>query len=57
MPVLPDGMFSKQKGQFGSILECLAMKDVGKFNGHLVYFTAIWYILWSLWYSFPVLIC
>jgi hypothetical protein len=22
------------------------MKDVGKLYGHLVYFTAIWYILW-----------
>jgi hypothetical protein len=28
--------------------ECLAMKDVGKFNGHLVYFTIISYILWPL---------
>jgi hypothetical protein len=27
-------------------LEALAVKDVDIFNGHLVYFTAIWYILW-----------
>jgi hypothetical protein len=47
------------------------MKDVGKFYGHFVYFTAIWYILWSFWYIllsfgifcghfgifFPVLVC
>jgi hypothetical protein len=26
------------------------MKEVGKFHGHLAYFTAIWYI-------FPVLVC
>jgi hypothetical protein len=24
------------------------MEDVGIFDGHLVYFTAIWYILWPL---------
>jgi hypothetical protein len=41
--VLPDGMLSYQKCQFGYILECLAMKDVGKFYGHCVYFTDIWY--------------
>jgi hypothetical protein len=29
------------------ILECLAMKDAGKFDGHLVYFTSISYILWT----------
>jgi hypothetical protein len=44
---LPDGIFSNQKSQFGYILECLAMKDVGKFVaisyilGHLVYFVVI----------------
>jgi hypothetical protein len=43
---LPDGLFSKQKSQFGKILECLAMKEVAKFYGHLVYFTAIWFMLW-----------
>jgi hypothetical protein len=34
------------------ILECLAMKDVGKFYGHLVYFTATAYILWPFGYIF-----
>jgi hypothetical protein len=24
------------------------MEDVGTYNGHLVYFTVIWYILWPL---------
>jgi hypothetical protein len=41
------------------------MKDVGKFYGRFVYFTAIlvyimgvWYILWSLCHIFfPVLVC
>jgi hypothetical protein len=43
---MPDGIFSYQKSKFGGILECLVVKDAGKFYGHLVYFTAIWYILW-----------
>jgi positive regulator of sigma E activity len=29
-------------------LETLAMEDVGIFDVHLVYFTAIWYFLWPL---------
>jgi hypothetical protein len=41
------------------------MKDVGKFYGHLVYFTniwyvyfvLIWYICWSFGIFFPVLVC
>jgi hypothetical protein len=42
------------------------MDDVGKFYGHFVYFTAIWYryIFYShvvhfmaIWYIFPVLVC
>jgi hypothetical protein len=37
-------------------LERLAIKDVGKFYGHFVYFTAIWYILWSFWYVFAILV-
>jgi hypothetical protein len=51
---LPDGIFSKQKSQFGSILEGLAM-------GMLVYFTAIrsflsfcihifWLFCYILWF-------
>jgi hypothetical protein len=43
---LPDGIFSNQKSRFGQILEGLAMEDVGVFYVHLVYFMAIWYILW-----------
>jgi hypothetical protein len=27
-------------------LQALAVEDVGIFHGHLVYFMAIWYILW-----------
>jgi hypothetical protein len=38
---LPDGKFSNQKSQFGSISEGLAMEDVGMFYDHLVYFTTI----------------
>jgi hypothetical protein len=40
-----DGLSSNQKYQFGSILEGVAMEDVGIFNGNLVYFIAIWHIL------------
>jgi hypothetical protein len=48
--VLPDGIFSNQKSQFGKILESLAMEEVdfrsilsilrpnGIFYGHLVHF-------------------
>jgi hypothetical protein len=38
-------IFSNQKSQFGQILEGLAMEDVGKVYGHLVYFTGILFIL------------
>jgi hypothetical protein len=48
--VLPDGIFSNQKCQFGQIFECLAMKDVGEFYGHFVYFTAMWYFYGHLVY-------
>jgi hypothetical protein len=63
---LPDGLFSNQKPKFGKILEGLAMEDFGKCYSHLVYFTAISYILWpfgifcghfciffSFWYFVP----
>jgi hypothetical protein len=33
------------------------MEYVDKFYGHLVYFAAIWYILWSSGIFFPVLVC
>jgi hypothetical protein len=39
------------------------MEHIGMFYGHLVYFTAIWYILWPfsllfvvIWYIFPRLV-
>jgi hypothetical protein len=44
---LPDGIFSNQKSKFRYNLQCLAMEDVGIFYGHLIYFTAIWYTLWT----------
>jgi hypothetical protein len=44
---LPDGWFSKQKSNFGLILEGLAMEDDGIFYGHLVHFTVLCYILWT----------
>jgi hypothetical protein len=43
---LPD-IFSNQKPQFGKIWDSLSMEDVGTLNGNLVYFVAIWYILWQ----------
>jgi hypothetical protein len=47
---LPDGIFSNQKSKFEYILEGLAIEKVAIFYGHLVSFTAIWYILWVIWY-------
>jgi hypothetical protein len=43
---LPDGLFSNQKFQFGSILEGLAMENLGIFYDHFVYFKAIANIFW-----------
>jgi hypothetical protein len=43
---LPDCKFSKQKSKFGEFLECLSLEDFVILYGHLVYFTAIWYVLW-----------
>jgi hypothetical protein len=37
-------------------LEGVAMKDVGIFYDHLVYFTASWYILWPFGIHFPILV-
>jgi hypothetical protein len=42
---LPDGMFSDQNSYLGKFMEVFAIKGVGIFYGHLVYFTAIWSIL------------
>jgi hypothetical protein len=38
--------FQTKNHNFGTFLEGLAMEDVGIFYGHLVYFVAIWCILW-----------
>jgi hypothetical protein len=38
-------LFSNQKYQFGSILEGVAMEDVGIFYCRLVYLMVIWHIL------------
>jgi hypothetical protein len=49
----------KQKAQFGLFLEGLRIENVGIIYGHLVYFTAIWYILWpfgNLLVIFPALV-
>jgi hypothetical protein len=32
------------------------MKDAGIFDGHSVYFVAIWYIFWQFGINFPVLV-
>jgi hypothetical protein len=62
--------FQTKNPNSGKFLEGLAIEDVGIFNGHLVYFTAILlffamvgiicchlvYFL-VIWYIFPVLVC
>jgi hypothetical protein len=51
--------FQTKKSQFASILECLAIENLGEFYDRLVYFTAIGNILFPLgifvviWYIFP----
>jgi hypothetical protein len=57
---LPDGIFLNQirvNFRGSGILEGLEMDYVGIVCGHLVYFAAIWYVLWSLGMFFPVLVC
>jgi hypothetical protein len=39
--------FQTKNSNLGKFLEDLAMDDVGIFNGLVLYFTAIWYILWA----------
>jgi hypothetical protein len=41
-------IFQPKKSLFGEILGGLAMKYVGTFYGYLFYFTANWYIVWTL---------
>jgi hypothetical protein len=36
------GDFQTKNPTLDNVLECLSMKDVGKFYGHLLYFVAIW---------------
>jgi hypothetical protein len=55
--VLPDGIFSNQKSQFGQSLEGLTMEDFGIFNCHFVKSAAEWYILLPFGIFFPVLVC
>jgi hypothetical protein len=38
--------FQTESTNFGKILKCLAMEDVGLYYDHLVYYTAIRKILW-----------
>jgi hypothetical protein len=48
--------FQTKNNSFGTFLEGLAMEDVGIFYGHLIYFLAIWYIVWLFglfWYIVP----
>jgi hypothetical protein len=46
--VVPVGLFSNQKFQFGYIWEDLAMEDFGFYMSIFsTYFTAKWCILWS----------
>jgi hypothetical protein len=61
--VLPDGILSNQKSQFGKILEGLAIEDVGifmailsLFYGQMVHAMAIWYILLPFGIFFPFLV-
>jgi hypothetical protein len=43
--VLPDGLFSNQKSQFGENFRGLILRNVEIFYGHLECFTDIWDIL------------
>jgi hypothetical protein len=50
-PGLPDGLFSKQKSQFGKILEVIRFENVYIFYGRLEYFMDICNILhMTIWY-------
>jgi hypothetical protein len=46
---LPDGIVWNQKLQIWVNFGGLTMKEVGIFYGHLVYFTAIWYIFFCFY--------
>jgi hypothetical protein len=57
--------FQTKNPNLGKFLEGLAMEDIGTyilrpfglFNDHLVYFVAIWYMLWLFGIFFRVLVC
>jgi hypothetical protein len=62
--VLPDGIFSNQKSQFGQILKDLEngrywyfLFPFCQFYVQMVYNMAIWCILCSFGILFPVLVC
>jgi hypothetical protein len=46
-------IFQTKNFYLGKFLEGLAMEVVGLFDGDLVYFTNIWYILWLFGIFFP----
>jgi hypothetical protein len=57
-------IFQAKNPNLGKLWSCLAIEVVGIFYVYLVYFTAIWYILWPfgilscyLVIFFPVLVC
>jgi hypothetical protein len=57
---LPDGIFQSKKPDLGKFLGSFTNGYVGIAYGHVVYFTAIVYILWPFgnffpfWYIAPV---
>jgi hypothetical protein len=53
--VLPDGLFSNQKSQFGYILEGLRLDNLNIFYDHKDYFTDIWDDILSPFGTFCVL--
>jgi hypothetical protein len=57
---LPDGIFSNQKSEFGGSRNEKYWYILGTFSlfySHLVFFLAIWYILWSFGIISHVLVC
>jgi hypothetical protein len=57
-PGLPDGIASNQKDpNLGKFSEGPAMEDVGICHVRLVYFTAVWYILWPFNIFYGCLVC
>jgi hypothetical protein len=51
--------FQTKNPNLGKFYTANRMENAGIFYGHLEYFTAIWYIVWSfgnvvvIWYIFP----